>query len=448
MPVHAPTPEPSAAAVPVTCSALNLEGDFAPIDLTGGGNVDASCPVKVVQMRWHFRSAADNSVVLAQQSLWGVSGGVVTARQPANGTLLTPGDVISVGYSLKLPDNAAQFTVTVTNAQLSFADIQCDGADHPRAAGFAAAVPDQTFSISSEQWFPAEASDQHSTWEGEVQVPPMCGNKLLRVAGQITFSARVKTCPGQVNGSDALSAVVQSVPPQIPTAVLVSLPSIVSTSPPSRHPLLVPSRTPARFPTIAPAADRYPLRRGITFTVPSAVPSALERPSASVQRSAPSLQPSLAYTGARGAFLAPSFPEASDGANKTPLLDSKMHASSPSEGVPLAPAEGQDGESNLLKTHAEAGEASVILREAKSSMQSREEWLLSRTIGTAEDSDFAQGRAGFLVPSLGLCAVVLLCYVALRGKYQRDGQASAHRLKDVKVQRLVNHRHKDELHKR
>jgi hypothetical protein len=272
--------------------------------------------------------------------------------------------------------------------------------------------------VSNELWLPAEQRNVQFVGAGRLQVPHLCGqDQPLRVVGQISFSARVKACLRDASGEAVQDAVVKSAPPPVLATGRVRLPSAVPTSPPSNHPLLVPSRAPARAPTIAPTAGAMwrASRAESAFAVPSDVPFALERRSSSTQRAAPSPLPGVSPSAGTRSFSVPS-----------------TIAATASVASALSTRRGHPGTSEVVL------DPPVVERV----VGSREDWLLSRTVGVHEEVDFAHSRAGFLVPSLGLCAVLVLCFAALWGKSNKGGEGYVHRLKNVKVQRLVNHKHK------
>jgi hypothetical protein len=103
---------------------------------------------------------------------------------------VAPLTTLYVGYDFTLPGNHSPFSTAVGGAQVVF-QAKCVSGLAPSASSFTVTMPDQTYSVTDQNWYPS--GDQHSplVYQGSIAVPDLCGGGQVRLNKGGTFTASV-----------------------------------------------------------------------------------------------------------------------------------------------------------------------------------------------------------------------------------------------------------------
>ena len=140
--------------------------------------------------RWHYSANGSAGSWSGTQSAV-CPNSLTMGPQAMEGDLkVSAGTTLEAGYDFTVPGNHASFSLTVSNPQVVFA-VRCVSGATPSAATFTVPMPTQTYSVTSDQWYPS--GDQHSplVYQGSVVVPDLCGGGQLRLDQGGTFTASV-----------------------------------------------------------------------------------------------------------------------------------------------------------------------------------------------------------------------------------------------------------------
>jgi hypothetical protein len=103
---------------------------------------------------------------------------------------VSPGTRLEVGYDFTVPGNHASFSLTVTTPRVVFA-VACLSGAAPSARTVIVAMPDRTYRVTSDQWYPSGDQSSLLPYQGSIAVPDLCGGGQLRLDQGGTFTASV-----------------------------------------------------------------------------------------------------------------------------------------------------------------------------------------------------------------------------------------------------------------
>ena len=150
-----------------------------------------SCtPSTSANFRWHYSASGSSGSWSGTQSA-ACGGSLATKSQAMEGDLkLAPGNTIQGGYDFTVPGNHQSLFWTVNNPQIVFT-LQCVSGPNPSPPDntLTLTMPNATYNVTSDQWYPS--GDQHSSlvYQGSVKVPDVCNGALVRFNQGGVFSA-------------------------------------------------------------------------------------------------------------------------------------------------------------------------------------------------------------------------------------------------------------------
>jgi hypothetical protein len=154
--------------------------------------VEPSCPATPpkINVRWHYSAEGSaGSWSVTREAKCGQT--LTMGPQAMEGALkVSPGKKIKAGYDFTLPSNTKPFTVLVTEGKVVF-KVRCVSGKAPSESTFTVTLPNQSYSVKGSEWVPSGNQSSPLVYQGEREVPPLCGTGQLSLAEGGTFSARV-----------------------------------------------------------------------------------------------------------------------------------------------------------------------------------------------------------------------------------------------------------------
>jgi hypothetical protein len=139
--------------------------------------------------RWHY-SANGSAGSWSATTTQACPGSFSMGPQAMEGNLqVAPGATLQAGYDFTIPGNNNSVTLTVSNAQVSFA-VSCVSGAAPSASTFTVTMPMQSYtSTNGGDWYPSGDQSSPLVYQGSVAVPNLCGGGQLDLAHGGTFTA-------------------------------------------------------------------------------------------------------------------------------------------------------------------------------------------------------------------------------------------------------------------
>jgi uncharacterized repeat protein (TIGR01451 family) len=141
-----------------------------------------------VNVRWHYSANGSSGS-------WSGTGGakcgktITLGPQAMEGNLkVSPGATIKAGYDFTLPGNKSPFTVSFTEGRVVFA-VHCVSGVTPSEPTFTMTLPDQSYSVTNQNWYPSGEQNSPLVYQGEIAAPDLCSGGQLRLDQGGTFSA-------------------------------------------------------------------------------------------------------------------------------------------------------------------------------------------------------------------------------------------------------------------
>jgi len=151
-----------------------------------------SCPPSgSVNARWHYSANGSAGSWSTTGSTSCKNGSVVIGPQAMAGDLkVMPGAPLMVGYDFALPGNTATFTASVSNPRVGFT-ARCVSGAAPSTGTFTVSMPNQTYTVSNQNWYPSGDQQSPLVYQGTIAVPDLCGSGKVRLDQGGTFSATI-----------------------------------------------------------------------------------------------------------------------------------------------------------------------------------------------------------------------------------------------------------------
>ena len=149
----------------------------------------APCPPGTkANFRWHY-TANGSAGGWSGTATQACPGNFSMGPQAMDGNLqVTPGATLQAGYDFTLPGNTSSLTMTVSAAQVTFA-VRCVSGATPSASTLTVTMPDRTYQITNDQWYPSGDQSSPLVYQGSVTVPDLCGGGNISLAKGGTFTA-------------------------------------------------------------------------------------------------------------------------------------------------------------------------------------------------------------------------------------------------------------------
>jgi hypothetical protein len=148
------------------------------------------CPAKPpkVNVRWHYSAEGSaGSWSVTREAKCGQT--LTMGPQAMEGALkVTPGKKIKAGYDFTLPSNNKPFTVMFTEGKVVF-KVKCVSGAKPSEPTFTVTLPNQSYSVTNANWYPSGNQSSPLVYQGEREVPALCGKGQLSLAEGGTFSS-------------------------------------------------------------------------------------------------------------------------------------------------------------------------------------------------------------------------------------------------------------------
>ena len=174
----------SAATAQLPCAA----GTYQPN--TGQSScITVPCPQGTkANFRWHY-TANGSAGSWSGTATHACPGSFSMGPQSMEGSLqVTPGTTLQAGYDFTLPGNKNSLTMTVSDAQVTFA-VACVSGATPLASTITVPLSAQTYQITNDQWYPSGDQSSPLVYQGSVTVPDLCGGGKMSLAKGGTFTA-------------------------------------------------------------------------------------------------------------------------------------------------------------------------------------------------------------------------------------------------------------------
>ena len=154
--------------------------------------IASACPGgQKVNVRWHYSANGSSGSWSGTKSTSCQDGSVSIGPQAMEGDLkVAPGTTLKVGYDFTLPGNTSSFTADVSNAAVVF-QAACASGAAPSASTFTVAIPNETYSVTNQSWYPSGDQSNPLVYQGSIGVPDLCGGGLVRLNKGGTFTATV-----------------------------------------------------------------------------------------------------------------------------------------------------------------------------------------------------------------------------------------------------------------
>jgi CSLREA domain-containing protein len=144
-----------------------------------------------VNVRWHYSANGSSGGWSGTKSTSCADGSVAIGPQAMEGDLkVVPGTMLKVGYDFTLPGNTSHFSALVSNAKVVF-QARCVSGAAPSLSSFTVTMPNATYSVTNQSWYPSGDQRSSLTFEGSLPVPDLCGGGQVRLDKGGTFSAVV-----------------------------------------------------------------------------------------------------------------------------------------------------------------------------------------------------------------------------------------------------------------
>ncbi|WP_157578353.1 right-handed parallel beta-helix repeat-containing protein [Rudaea cellulosilytica] len=144
-----------------------------------------------VNVRWHYSANGSSGGWSGTKSTSCVDGSVAIGPQAMEGDLkVAPGATLKVGYDFTLPGNTSHFSALVSNAKVVF-QARCVSGAAPSIASFTATMPNATYSVTDQSWYPSADQRSSLVFERSLSVPDLCGGGQVRLDKGGVFSAVV-----------------------------------------------------------------------------------------------------------------------------------------------------------------------------------------------------------------------------------------------------------------
>lgn len=144
-----------------------------------------------VNVRWHYSANGSSGGWSGTKSTSCVDGSVAIGPQAMEGDLkVAPGATLKVGYDFTLPGNKSHFSAFISNAKVVF-QARCVSGAVPSSSSFTATMPNTTYSVTDQSWYPSGDQRSSLVFEGSLAVPDLCGGGQVRLDKGGTFSAVV-----------------------------------------------------------------------------------------------------------------------------------------------------------------------------------------------------------------------------------------------------------------
>ena len=144
-----------------------------------------------VNVRWHYSANGSSGGWSGTKSTSCVDGSVAIGPQSMEGDLkVVPGTMLKVGYDFTLPGNKAHFSALISKANVIF-QVRCVSGVAPSLNSFTVTMPNTTYSVTDQSWYPSPDQRSSLTFEGSLTIPDLCGGGQVRLDKGGTFSAVV-----------------------------------------------------------------------------------------------------------------------------------------------------------------------------------------------------------------------------------------------------------------
>jgi hypothetical protein len=161
--------------------------DIGAFQFTGTVNPAPCPPGTKANFRWHY-TANGSAGGWSGTATQGCPGSFSMGPQAMDGNLqVTPGAILQAGYDFTLPGNTNSLTMTVSAAQVTFA-VRCASGATPSASMLTVTMPDRTYQITNDQWYPSGDQSSPLVYQGSVSVPDLCGGGKISLAKGGTFT--------------------------------------------------------------------------------------------------------------------------------------------------------------------------------------------------------------------------------------------------------------------
>jgi hypothetical protein len=154
--------------------------------------VQSGCPAKPpkLSVRWHY-SAEGSSGSWSSTNEANCGQTITMGPQAMEGALkVSPGKKIKAGYDFDLPGNNQPFAVFFGEGKVVF-KVQCVSGKKPSEPTFTVALPTQSYSVADSEWHPSGSQSSPLVYQGEREVPNLCGGGQLLLSEGGTFSAYI-----------------------------------------------------------------------------------------------------------------------------------------------------------------------------------------------------------------------------------------------------------------
>lgn len=155
-----------------------------------GGAAAAACPHGTkANFRWHYTAGGSGGWSGTRSAV--CPGSLAMGPQAMGGDLkVSPGTRLEVGYDFTVPGNHASFSLTVSTPRVVFA-VACLSGATPSARTFTVAMPDRTYQVTTDQWYPSGDQSSLLAYQGWIAVPDLCSGGQLRLDQGGSFTASV-----------------------------------------------------------------------------------------------------------------------------------------------------------------------------------------------------------------------------------------------------------------
>jgi CSLREA domain-containing protein len=140
-----------------------------------------------VNVRWHYSAEGSaGSWSVTREATCGKT--LTMGPQAMEGALkVTPGKKIKAGYDFALPSNTKPWTVLFSEGKVVF-KVQCVSGAKPSEPTFTVTLPDQSYAVTNANWYPSGNQSSPLVYQGEREVPALCGKGQLNLKEGGTFS--------------------------------------------------------------------------------------------------------------------------------------------------------------------------------------------------------------------------------------------------------------------
>jgi hypothetical protein len=172
--------------------------DGGPGDEDGVANgviVDPLVPVRLpkcptnppkVSVRWHYSAGGEGFWSVAREATCGHA--LTMGPEAMEGNLkVSPGKKIKAGYDFALPGTKKPFTTTFSEGKVVF-KVRCVSGAKPSEPTFTVSLPTQSYSVGNANWYPSANQSSALVYEGEREIPALCGTGQLSLKEGGTFS--------------------------------------------------------------------------------------------------------------------------------------------------------------------------------------------------------------------------------------------------------------------